>query len=420
MAVQAGKAAFFGWRVVGAAFVLAAFGWGVGFYGPPVFLHAVREARGFSLALVSAAVTTHFLVGALVVANLPRLYRAIGVARITQLGALSLAFGVVGWAVATEPWQLFAATVLSGAGWVVMAAAGLNAIVSPWFERARPAALAMAYNGASVGGIVFSPLWVALIVGLGFPMAAVVVGVVMVAVVWALSELYFRPTPDSRGEAPDGDAPGSPAATVTASWVRPLPGPQLRQNWSFRTLALGMALSLFAQIGFIAHLYSLLVPALGKGTAGLLMGAATGAAILGRTAVGWLMPAGADRRIVAGLSLGVQMAGGGALVLADGQSVPLLVAGALLFGAGIGNATSLPPLIAQVEFAKEDVGRVVALIVAMAQATYAFAPAVFGLVRDMAGAGDAVAGGAAPGVFLLAMAVQATAIAVFLAGRRTA
>jgi hypothetical protein len=181
-----------------------------------------------------------------------------------------------------------------------------------------------------------------------------------------------------------------------------------------------MALSLFAQIGLIAHLYSLLVPALGKGTAGLLMGAATGAAILGRTAVGWLMPAGADRRIVAGLSLGVQMAGGGALVLADGQSVPLLVAGALLFGAGIGNATSLPPLIAQVEFAKEDVGRVVALIVAMAQATYAFAPAVFGLVRDMAGAGDAVAGGAAPGVFLLAMAVQATAIAVFLAGRRTA
>ena len=42
-------AGFYGWQVVGAAFVLAFFGWGLGFYGPPVYLHAVREARGFSL-----------------------------------------------------------------------------------------------------------------------------------------------------------------------------------------------------------------------------------------------------------------------------------------------------------------------------------------------------------------------------------
>src|SRR5207249_3224913 len=66
---------FYGWRVVGGAFVLAVFGWGVGFYGPPVYLHAVREARFWSVPLVSAAVTLHFLIGAIVVANLPGLYR---------------------------------------------------------------------------------------------------------------------------------------------------------------------------------------------------------------------------------------------------------------------------------------------------------------------------------------------------------
>ena len=52
----------------------------------------------------------------------------------------------------------------------------------------------------------------------------------------------------------------------------------------------------------------------------------------------------------------------------------------MMFGIGIGNATSLPPLIAQVEFVKDDVSRVVALVVSIGQATYAFAPAVFGLV----------------------------------------
>ena len=62
-------AKFYGWRVVGAAFVLAFFGWGLGFYGPPVYLHAVREARGFSVTTVSAAVTLHYLAGALLAAN---------------------------------------------------------------------------------------------------------------------------------------------------------------------------------------------------------------------------------------------------------------------------------------------------------------------------------------------------------------
>ena len=32
------KHGFYGWRVVWAAFVVAVFGWGLGFYGPPVYL----------------------------------------------------------------------------------------------------------------------------------------------------------------------------------------------------------------------------------------------------------------------------------------------------------------------------------------------------------------------------------------------
>ncbi|MDQ1847597.1 hypothetical protein Q9299_04790 [Gemmobacter fulvus] len=88
---------FFGWHVVAATFVLATFGWGVGFYGPPVFLYAVVARSSWPVALVSMAVTVHFLVGAVVVANLPRLYRHLGVAQVTVLGAALLALGVLGW-----------------------------------------------------------------------------------------------------------------------------------------------------------------------------------------------------------------------------------------------------------------------------------------------------------------------------------
>src|ERR1039458_841581 len=73
------RAAFYGWRVVGAAFVLAVFGLGIGFHGPAVYLYAVHERTGWPLALVSTAVTLHFLAGAVVVANLPALYRRFGI-----------------------------------------------------------------------------------------------------------------------------------------------------------------------------------------------------------------------------------------------------------------------------------------------------------------------------------------------------
>jgi MFS family permease len=111
---------FYGWRIVGAAFVLAFFGWGLGFYGPPVYLHAVREARGFSLGVVSSAVTVHYLAGAIVVANVPALYRRFGLPAVTIVAAILLSVGVVGWAIAATPWQLFAATLVSGAGWAAL------------------------------------------------------------------------------------------------------------------------------------------------------------------------------------------------------------------------------------------------------------------------------------------------------------
>jgi hypothetical protein len=88
--------AFYGWRVVGAAFVLAVFGWGMGFYGPPIFLSVIGETRGWPLAVVSTAVTVHFLIGALVGANLPACYRRFGAPLSTKVAGLCLAAGVVG------------------------------------------------------------------------------------------------------------------------------------------------------------------------------------------------------------------------------------------------------------------------------------------------------------------------------------
>ena len=398
--------AFRGWRVVRAAFVVAAFGWGVGFYGPPVFLHAVQAARGWGVAAVSAAMTLHFLAGAAVVANLAGIHARFGLVAVTRAGAVLAALGVIGWAMAEAPWQLFAATCLSGAGWAMTGAAAINAMVSPWFARRRPAALAMAFNGASIGGVIFSPLWVAAIAALGFPLAAAVMGGAMVMALWWLSARHFGETPASVGERVDGEAVDAPARALRDAAL--LVGGPWRDR-RFRTLALGSALGLFAQIGLIAHLLLLLVPALGAQGAGLAMGGATACAVAGRTVMAAALRDGADRRAALAATYGGQVAGCALLLVGLGGSVAAILADVAFFGLGLGNATSLPPLVAQADFAERDVARVVALSTAVGQATYAFAPAAFGVMREVVER-DGV-------VFVAAAVVQVAAAWVVWQGR---
>ncbi len=403
-----GPARFLGWRVVAAAFVVAVFGWGVSFYGPPVFLHALHQQRGFSLPLVSAAITAHFLVGAGFVAGLAALHRRFGLPAVTRAAALATALGFLGWALADQPWQLFAAAPLTAFGWAGTGGAAINAMVAPWFIRRRPAALSMAYNGASIGGVVFSPLWVLLIAWLGYAPAVLAVSLAMVPLLWWLAGRYFAAGPAALGLAPDGEAP--PPAPASTPAAPPLPGAALWRNRRFVTLAAASSLGLFAQIGLIAHLFSLLVPALGAPLAGMVAGLATVCAIVGRTAMGWLLPAGADRRRAAAANYAMQACGSLVLLAAGGAVVPLLVLGVVLFGLGLGNATSLPPLMAQQDFTPAETARVVALVTACSQAAYAFAPAAFGLLRQ-------AEAGAAPGLFIAAAGAQLLAAAMVLAGR---
>jgi hypothetical protein len=105
---------------------------------------------------------------------------------------------------------------------------------------------------------------------------------------------------------------------------------------------------------------------------------ATASAVIGRLLLGVLL-GDADRHLVAAGGFVIQACG--VLLLAIGTRAALLAVGCVLFGLGIGNLLTLPPLIAQREFPSDTVPRVVALVTAVNQAVFAFAPAVLGILR---------------------------------------
>jgi MFS family permease len=367
---------FFGWKVVWVAFVIAVLAWGIGFYGPSVILQTLHATRGWPIAIISTAVTVHFLFSALIVVYLPTLHGYFGIAKVTSIGAALTGLGIVAWGNAHYTWQLFPGALLTGAGFAVTNAAAINAMVARWFDRERPKALSLALNGASVGGVVFAPLLLVLISTLGFANAMLATAIGIVALVWPLAACYLVRAPADLGLAPDGYAEGPAQMAVQARLTRG----QLLRDRRFVTISMAFALALFAQIGLFTHLITRLSPELGMNGAASALSLATVCAVIGRTLLGWLI-GDHGRRLVASTCFVVQATG--VLLLTFGGDVALLVIGCILFGLAVGNLNSLPPLIAQQEFESSNVTQVVSLATAINQAVCAFAPALFGVLREL-------------------------------------
>lgn len=364
------------------------FGFGVGFYGPGIYLVALHRSHGWPIATISLAVTAHFLAGALLITVLPDVYRRFGTATTTVSGAVLAAAGAIAWTNARELWQLVPALLLSGAGWSAMSGAALNFIVAPWFARERPRAISTAFNGASIGGLLFAPLWTAMIAYAGLEAAGAMVAFATVTGVCPLAWIVLRRAP--------GATASKAAAPMTRRALLGQPG--------FVTLSAAFALGMFVQIGLFAHLIARLEPAFGPTIAAFAISLATLCAVLGRSLMGRLLDVH-DRRLAAAANFLVQAVG--TLLLAFGEGMAPLALGCVLFGLGVGNLTSLPPLIAQREFRPADVGTVVALITAINQAVFAFAPAILGGLREATGTyievfvAGAVLQGAAAGIIVL-------------------
>lgn len=397
---------FFGWKVVFTAFAIATFTWGIGFYGLSVFLDELHHVHGWSVPIISAAITTHFVLSAIIVAYLDEAHHRFGIGWVTVAGVACTCAGILCWSLVTVPWQMFGAAVLTGVGWAATSGAAINAIVSPWFIRRRPIALGLALNGSSAGGVIFTQLWVFLIAKFSLFAATSLICTLMLLTLLPLIGSHLFTTPESTGTVPDGESNITRREHPTPQLRPTMPLSSLLRDRRFVTLSAAFALGLFAQLAVVIHLVGRLKEVFSVGQAAGAISLVTVCAVISRLLLGSLMGT-ADRRLVGLGNFALKAAG--MICLAGGTNAPVLLIGCVIFGFGMGNLLLLAPLIAQKEFPPSDVRRVVALVTAGNQALFAFGPAIFGILNSV------YRGYEVP--FLIAASIEILAGAILLAGR---
>src|SRR3979490_2481101 len=101
------SARYDGWRIVVVCFLVATFGWGLGFYGQSVYLAQLHRLHGWPASLISGGTTLFFFFGALLVVFVSEPIRSFGPRNCLLAGVTTMAAAAVLIGQATTPWQLY-------------------------------------------------------------------------------------------------------------------------------------------------------------------------------------------------------------------------------------------------------------------------------------------------------------------------
>jgi MFS family permease len=312
---------YYGWCIVATTFCMALVSMGTR-SGFGVFVLPMSEEFGWNRGTISLAAAIGALVSGLSQPFLGRLYDRLGGRRLI-LASLILSC-VCTMLLALTTHILFLILLFGGVLSIAMGGSSLtttSALLTKWFHRYRATAVSLNAAGASVGGLVLVPLTVYLIDLMGWRMAWVVLGLLLLLLVVPLAWVLLKDDPAELGLLPDG-APhpvhGSQTAPVRA-------GPLEVEYWqqSFRSRPMWQLCGGYFVCGFtIALISTHFVPfAIERGmspaTAATAFGLMSGLNVVGVLAVGALADRGGRKNLL-GLVYGLRGCAYVALLLAPG------------------------------------------------------------------------------------------------------
>lgn len=395
---------YYGWWLVAAYLVIAVVSWSLGTFGMGVYIHALSVHRGFSIGTVSSAVTVSYLVSAATLMVVGTATARMGPRPVIALGAVVIGAVVAGIPWCTEVWHVFALMVVMGIGRACLSTTSISTGLAPWFERHQGRAVSMALLGASVGGIIGTPLLLQGTAVFGFQTALFLAGMSSLVLLLPICIFVLKNRPQDLGLLPDGLPPGPSKGPVVGSWTRA--GAAKTRRFQSQLVAFG--LGLMVQIGFLSHHVSMTAPTLGEDGASLAVSAAAMAAFIGRVLLARYSDH-VDVRITTALVLTVAAVSLAGMAVFDGPT-GLMVA-SISYGLTVGNLTTLSPIIVRREFGAASFGAVFGIAASLIAFATAFGPGLFGAIRD-------ISGSYGPALFL-ASGMNLIAALVILWGRRS-
>src|SRR3984885_1773261 len=363
-----------GWRLVAVCFVVAPFGWGLGFYGQGVYLAELHRLHGWPTSLISSATTFFYLFGAALVVFISEAVRSFGSRNCLLGGVVAMAAAAALVGQVTAPWQLYAVNALLALGWAGTSLGVITNTLGLWFDQKRGMAISLALNGASFGGIIGVPLLVASIGRFGFSEAMPIAAATMLALMIPVILIFVGRPPVHGGAAVQLATVEAPSASRIRA--------QAFRDVGFLTVSIAFALVLCAQVGFIVHLISFLDPVIGRERAAVAVAVLTAMAMIGRVLFSTVIDQ-LNQRLASAISFLSQAVA--LAIIIHSRNEMVLIAACALFGFSVGNLITLPALIVQREFDPRSFGVLISLITAINQITYAFGPGIIGLLRDASG-----------------------------------
>ena len=361
---------FYGWYVVYALCLVMTFTSGLIFYNLSVLLDAFVTQREFSVGISSIATGIFFIaagVAGLVAAHLmDRIDGRIVIIASAAIGSLALA--CVG--LLREHWQLYAFYLVLGCCYGGVGLVPTSTIIARWFQVRRPQALAVAFTGFSIGGILVTPLVALLIKQVGLTAAAPWLAAALFLGIVPITALVVRASPDAMGLQPDGARQAAVSGITFAEAI---------SSRFFLAVTAAFTCAYAAQLGAIAHLFRLVNLRADPEVAALAVALLAAASLLGRLAGGWLLAIVPARAF----SLGLMIVQAVALaILAYAASKEIIVLGAVLFGAGVGNILMMQQILMAEAFGTRDYARIYALSQLIAVAGIACGPPLVGLINE--------------------------------------
>jgi MFS family permease len=373
------KKIFYGWWMVAACMLIATVSWSLGTFGMGVWVFALSSARGMSVTTVSSAVTLAYMTAGLMTLGVGSFAARHGSRPVVAAGAVTLGLAIATLPHCTQTWQIYAAFLALGAGMACLSTITIGTTLAPWFERFQGRAVSTAMLGASIGGMIGTPLLMGGIRAVGFDATALYAGVLVLLLMLPLAAFVLKRRPQDIGQWPDGSAE-KPAgvANATVQWTRSA----AFATRQFKTHVFAFGVALMVQIGFLTHHVSIAMPVLGEAGAAAAVSAAAIAAFAGRI----MLARYADRIDLRLTAAGVFLLSAAALTAIALYPAPsTLMALSVIYGLTVGNITTLSPIVIRREFGAASFGMVFGLAATLTQLTMSLGPSLLGWMREATG-----------------------------------